>query len=156
MKTPQEVEKYFPAGFLSFIDCTEQSIPRPTDNKRKKIFYYGKKKRHMVKTQIMVNNRGFIIHKTDHKKGRRHDYDVYKENRPVTPKEVVNVVDLGYLGIEKDFREQLSSIPKRKKRNQELSDDHKNYNKNHSIKRIVIENTNWFNLFTCFHLRYIS
>jgi len=27
---------------------------------------------HAVKTQIMVNNRGgFIIHKTDHKKGRR-------------------------------------------------------------------------------------
>jgi len=140
LQTPEEVEKYFP-GFLSFIDCTEQSIPRPTDNKRKKIFYSGKKKRHTVKTQIMVNNRGFIIHKSNHKKGRRHDYDIYKENRPVTPKEVVNVVDLGYLGIEKDFPEQLSSIPKRKKRNQELSDDHKNYNKNHSKKRIVIEHT---------------
>jgi hypothetical protein len=44
LKTPQEVEKYFP-GFLSFIDCTEQIIPRPTDNKRKKIFYSGKKKK---------------------------------------------------------------------------------------------------------------
>ena len=77
----------------------------------------------------MVNNRGFIIHKTNHKKGRRHDYDIYKENRPATPKQVVNVVDLGYLGIEKDFPEQLSSTPNRKKRNQELSDDHKNYNK---------------------------
>jgi hypothetical protein len=140
LKTLQEVEKYFP-GFLSFIDCTEQSIPRPTDNKKKKIFYSSKKKRHTVKTQIMVNNRGFIIHKTDHKKGRRHDYSIYKENHPLTPKQVVNVVDLGYLGIEKDFPEQLSSIPKRKKRNQELSDDHKNYNKNHSKKRIVIEHT---------------
>jgi len=28
LKTPQEVEKYFP-GFLSFIDSTEQHIPRP-------------------------------------------------------------------------------------------------------------------------------
>ncbi len=36
-------------------------------------------------------------------------YSVYKENHPVTPKEVVNVVDLGYLGIEKDYPEQLSS-----------------------------------------------
>jgi hypothetical protein len=34
----------------------------------------------------MVNNRVFIIHKLDHKKGRRHDYDIYKENRPLTPK----------------------------------------------------------------------
>jgi hypothetical protein len=86
LKTSQEVEKYFPAGFLFFIDCTEQQIPRPTDNKRKKIFYSGKKKRHTVKTQIMVNNRGFILHKIDHKKGRRHDYSIYKENHPVTPK----------------------------------------------------------------------
>ena len=68
----------------------------------------------------MVNNHGFIIHKTDHKKGRRHDYDIYKKNHPVTPKQVVNVVDLGYLGVEKDFPEQLSSIPYRKKRNLEV------------------------------------
>ena len=36
LKTPaEEVEKYFP-GFLAFTDCTEQQIPRPVDNKRKK------------------------------------------------------------------------------------------------------------------------
>ena len=52
----EEVERYFP-GFLAFIDCTEQQIPRPADNKRKKAYYSGKKKRHTVKTQIMVNNR---------------------------------------------------------------------------------------------------
>jgi hypothetical protein len=65
----------------------------------------------------MVNNRGFIIHKSAKKKGKRHDYDIYKENHPATPKQVVNVFDLGYLGIEKDFPEQLSSLPNRKKRN---------------------------------------
>ena len=42
----------------------------------------------------MVNNHGYILHKTDHKKGRRHDYDVYKKNHPITPKQVLNVVDL--------------------------------------------------------------
>ena len=52
----------------------------------------------------MVNNRGFIVHKVGHKKGRRHDYDIYKKNHPITPKdEVVNVFDLGYLGVENDF-----------------------------------------------------
>ena len=44
LKTPEEVEKYFP-GFLSFIDSTEQQIPRPTDKKRKTMFYSDKKKR---------------------------------------------------------------------------------------------------------------
>ena len=54
-----------------------------------------------------------------------HDYDIYKKDHPTTtPKEVVNVFDLGYLGIEKDFPEQLSSLPYRKKRNlQQLSQD---------------------------------
>ncbi|HXS60067.1 MAG TPA: transposase family protein [Candidatus Sulfopaludibacter sp.] len=110
LKTPQEVERYFP-GFLAFIDCTEQQIPRPVNNKRKKIFYSGKKKKHAVKNQLMVNNRGFILHKLSHKKGRKHDYDIYKNNHPVIPKQVFKVVDLGYLGIEKDFPEQLLSTP---------------------------------------------
>ena len=88
------------------------------DKNRRKIFYSGKKKRHTVKNQITVNNRGYILHKIGYKKGRRHDYDIYKKNHPVTPKQVVNVVDLGYLGIEKDFPEQLSALPYKKKRNQ--------------------------------------
>jgi hypothetical protein len=51
-------------------------------------------------------------------------YDIYKENHYVTPKEVINVFDLGYLRVEKDFPGQLSSLPYRKKRNQqELSQE---------------------------------
>ena len=76
LKTPEEVEKYFP-GFLAFIDSTEQQqIPRPVDNNKRKMYYsLGKKKRHtLVKNQIMVNNRGYILHKVAHKKGKRHDY----------------------------------------------------------------------------------
>jgi hypothetical protein len=57
----------------------------------------------------MVNKDGYILHKAKHKKGRRHDYHVYKNNHPITPKQVVNVIDLGYLGVETDFPEQLSS-----------------------------------------------
>jgi hypothetical protein len=141
LKTPEEIEKYYP-GFLSFIDSTEQQIPRPMYTNRRKIFYSGKKKKHTIKTQIMVNNHGIIIHKLGYKKGRRHDYDIYKENHPVTPKQVVNVVDLGYLGIEKDFPQQLSSIPYRKKRSLlQLSQEQNEYNKSHSKRRIVIEHT---------------
>ncbi len=62
LQTPEEVEQYFP-GFLAFVDCTEQQIPRPVDNDRKKIFYSGKKKRHAIKNQLVVNNCGLIIHK---------------------------------------------------------------------------------------------
>ena len=142
LRTPEEVEKYFP-GFLAFIDCTEQQIPRPKNKRKRRAYYSGNKKRHTVKTQLMVNNHGYILHKIAHKNGKRHDYDVYKENHPVTPKQVVTIFDLGYLGIEKDFPEQQSSLPKRKKGNQEreLSMEEKDYNKTHSKKRIVIEHT---------------
>ena len=140
LKKPEEVEQYFP-GFFAFIDSTEQQIPRPVDNKRRKLYYSGKKKRHNVKTQLMVNNRGIITHKTAHKKGRRHDYDIYKKNHPLVPKQVVNVFDLGYLGVEKDFPKQLSSLPKRKKRNVDLSTEERCYIKSHSKKRIIIEHT---------------
>jgi hypothetical protein len=60
LKTKEEFEQYFP-GLLSFIDSTEQQIPRPINNKRKKVFYSGKKKRYVVKTHLMVNNHGIII-----------------------------------------------------------------------------------------------
>jgi catabolite regulation protein CreA len=53
----------------------EQQIPRLVDKNRRKMYYLGRKKRHTVKNQLTVNNRGFIIHKANHhKKGRRHDY----------------------------------------------------------------------------------
>jgi hypothetical protein len=50
----------------------EQQIPtRPVNNNRRKLFYSGKKKRHVLKTQLLVNNQDLIIHKTGYKKGRR-------------------------------------------------------------------------------------
>ena len=127
-------------GFLSFIDCTEQQIQsRPENKTRRKACYSGKRKRHTVKTQLMVNNQGLIIHKTGHKKGNRHDYGIYKKNHPAAPKQVVSVFDLGYLGVGKDHPEQLSSLPYKKKKDQELSAEEKERNKSHSRKRIVVE-----------------
>jgi hypothetical protein len=64
-----------------------------------------------------------------------------KGNHPVIPKQVVNVLDLGYLGIETDFPEQLSALPFKRKRNHDLSQEEIEYDRIHSKKRIVIEHT---------------
>jgi hypothetical protein len=140
LKTKEEVEQYFP-GFLAFIDTTEQPIPRPENRIRRKLYYSGKKKKHTVKNLYMINNEKIILYKTKHKQvGRRHDYKIYKENRPDTPKDVESIVDLGFLGVEKDYPEQISSLPiKKKKGNQDLTIEEKEYNRIHSKKRIVIE-----------------
>ena len=140
LRTVQEIEKYFP-DFIAFIDATEQEIQRPKDKNKKKEYYSGKKKRHTVKTQLMVNKEGKILYKSDHKKGRQHDYTVYKEDQPQTPSQVENVVDLGYLGCEKDFSTVKYSLPIKKKRNMELTEEEKEYNKNHSRQRVIIEHT---------------
>ena len=79
----------------------------------------------------MVNNHGLIIHKLGYKKGRRDMIMIYiyRKNHIVTPKkEVVNVFDLGYLGVEKDYPQQKSSsLPYKEKRNHELSYEEKEY-----------------------------
>ena len=40
------------------------------------MFCSGKKTSHIIKAELMVNNKGIIIYKTGQKK-RRHDYDIY-------------------------------------------------------------------------------
>jgi hypothetical protein len=140
LKTREEVEEYFP-GFLAFTDCTEQPIPRPAKNRKKRRLYYsGKKKKHTVKNLYTANKKGLLIYKTKRRqRGRRHDYRIYKKNHPKLPKDVLSMLDLGFLGVEKDFPEQKSSLPIKKEKDHELTEVQKEYNKNHSAKRIVIE-----------------
>jgi hypothetical protein len=141
LKTVEEVEQYFP-GFKAFIDCTEQEIPRPKNKRKRKNYYSGKKKKHTVKTQLMVNKKGEILHKSNkHKKGKQHDYSVYKDEHPITPPQVENYYDLGYYGIEKDFPDLKAVLPVKKKRNIELTNTEKRYNKKHSRQRVVVEHT---------------
>ena len=52
----------------------------------------------------MVNSEGTILlHKTGHDWGRIHDYEIFKNKHPITPLQVENVLDLGYLGVQNDF-----------------------------------------------------
>jgi len=137
-RTIDEVEENFP-GFKAFIDTTEQEIPRPKNKRKRKSYYSGKKKKHTIKTQYMVNNEGLILHKTGHKSGRKHDYDIYKHNHPITPVQVENVFDLGYMGVQNDYHTVKSVLPFRKKMNNDLSKEEKIYNKKHSQLRIIVE-----------------
>ena len=103
LRTIDEVEEeYFP-GFKAFIDSSEQEIPRPKNRRKRKSYYSGKKKKHTVKTQFIVNSDGTILHKTGHKRGRKHDYEIFKNKHPITPLQVANLLDLGYMGVQNDF-----------------------------------------------------
>jgi hypothetical protein len=120
-------EEYFP-GFKAFIDSAEQEIPRLKNKRKKKSYYSGKKKKHTVKTQYMVNSDDVILHKTGHDRGRIHDYEIMRLN-------------LGYLGVKDDFPTVKYVVPFKKKRNSELSDEEKKYNRKHSKLRVIVEHT---------------
>ena len=90
----------------------------------------------------MVNIEGTILHKTDHKRGRMHDYEIFKNNHPITPIQVENVFDLGYMGVKNDFPTVRSVLPFRKNRKKgELSNEEKKHNRRHSKLRVIVEHT---------------
>jgi len=79
------------------IDTTETPIERPKKNKD--CIYSGKKKRHTLKTQIVINGETLEILALNFGKGRSHDIRIFKEsNLRICDQTIINV-DTGYLGI---------------------------------------------------------
>jgi hypothetical protein len=139
--TIEELLELYPE-MKTFLDATEQEIPRPKNKRRRKNYYSGKKKKHTVKTQIMVNKKGLILHKTKHKNGKKHDYDLFKKTGPPPlPPEVELGVDLGYFGIKKDYPELNVNIPVKKPKGKELTKQEKRYNKKQRKERVIVEHT---------------
>ena len=62
--------------------------------------------------------------------GKKHDYTLFKEQPPPIPQDVETYVDLGYLGIEKDFPEMKVKIPVKKPKGGELAKLRGNITKN--------------------------
>ena len=74
--------------------------------------------------------------------GRIHDYEIFKNKHPITPLQVENVLDLGYMGVKNDFPTVKSVLPIRKKRKKgELSNEEKKHNRRHSKLRVIVEHT---------------
>jgi hypothetical protein len=149
LQTLEEVEAYFP-GFKAFIDATEQEIPRPKSKLKRKTHYSGKKKKHTVKTQIVVNRIGLIVHKTNHARGGRHDYALFKQHHPHLPDNVSLGLDLGYDGVQGDYPDLKSEVPfkrrspgrsKRGVKAKELAPEQKSFNLKLSKERVVVEHT---------------
>jgi hypothetical protein len=150
LQSVDEIEAMFP-GFRAFLDATEQEIPRPKAKRKRKTHYSGKRKKHTVKTQLTVNKKGMIIHKTSHVKGSMHDYSLYKRSHPHLPDNVCLDLDLGYLGIKTDYPNLNCMLPIKRKnpgrgkrgvKAQELSAEQKAFNKVLAKERVVVEHTN--------------
>ena len=122
------------------VDATETPIERPkkkTKNRKnkQKHWYSGKKKRHTIKTQLVVNKNKKIIC-LDFSNGKKHDFQLFKESKVHTKVKIL--ADTGYLGINKIQKN--SEIPHKKPKGGKLTTEQKTENKKLSSIRIFVEN----------------
>ena len=89
------------------IDANQTPIERP--KKKQKHYYSGKKKRHTLKTQIVVDKKTKGIICTAFFNGKRHDFKLFKESKTRIHPEIKTVTDTGYQGMQKLHRK--SGLP---------------------------------------------
>jgi hypothetical protein len=120
------------------IDVTESPIERPS--RRQRAFYSGKKKRHTLKSQVVIDLKSGQILCTFFGKGRRHDFKLYRASgvRFAAPTESLH--DRGYQGIQKLHRK--SQLPHKKPRGGQLSATQKAENRALARRRVRIEQVN--------------
>jgi len=119
------------------LDAAEQPIQRPKKGQKK--YYSGKKKRHTVKTQYIVDPDGKIKSVSKPYEGKKHDFDIYKSQKKRDRfSGVPKKADSGYQGINK--YDKNAEIPFKKPKKGELTPEQKKYNHELSKKRIKVEN----------------
>jgi IS5 family transposase len=121
------------------VDVTESPIERPKRGQRK--YYSGKKKRHTLKTQIIIDAKTRMIIAILVSYGSCHDFKVWKQS--VGAKVVKHIkiqADSGYQGI-KNYHAN-SETPKKKSKKSPLTKEDKANNRRISSERIVIEHVN--------------
>ena len=125
---------------LYLVDVTECQVERPKNKEIQKEYYSGKKKKHTIKIQIILDEKTKKIISVAFDKGSTHDYNLFKQSTSEIEKETTFVADSGYQGLSNIFTN--STTPKKKSKNHPLSEEDKDSNYLISIVRIPIEHIN--------------
>ena len=125
---------------LYLVDVTECSIERPKNIEIQKEYYSGKKKKHTIKIQIILDEKTKKIVSVAFDKGSTHDYNLFKQSTEKLDKKTTFVADSGYQGLSNIFTN--STTPKKKSKNHPLTDKDKDSNYLISIVRIPVEHVN--------------
>lgn len=122
---------------LYFQDGTERPIARPTDPEEQETYYSGKKKRHTVKNNVLVNAKGEIVLLTATCEGKKHDKKIADEAAFTLPEGSLLYQDTGFQG----FALEGTTIfqPMKKPRGGELTMDEKMANRLISRIRVRVE-----------------
>lgn len=143
----EELQAAFADVSELFIDATERAVARPQDKTLQQQHYSGKKHRHTVKNTLISGGRT-ILFLGYTAVGSQHDYGLFKEEFPLEQSwfSIFKLwVDLGYLGIRKDYDALEIFIPHKTPRaskanpHPELTADQKAENRAQSRVRVVVE-----------------
>lgn len=107
-------------------------------NNRQKHYYSGKKKRHTLKSQIVVDKKLAKIICTDCTNGKRHDFRLFKESGLHIHRTIEALADSGYTGLNK-YHEK-SRVSQKSSRKKPLTREQKKQNKQLSSQRVLNEN----------------
>lgn len=115
-------------------------LSRPLSDlkKRQREYYSGKKKRHTLKTQVVVNKLTTEIVCIHTRQGKTHDFRIFKESATHVNPEVLIAVDSGYQGLQKIHSN--TELPKKRTKKKPLSVEDKNKNREIASKRVLNEN----------------
>ncbi len=135
----EEFIEKFPEAKDLFVDGVERPIQRPKNKKKQNKLYSGKKKRHMKKSVISVNEKKRILIMTVTKSGRRHDKRLADKVSLFEriPEEVAVWLDTGFQGVLKQHSNTL--IPKKASKGKPLTYEEKQENRVISSFRVVVE-----------------
>jgi hypothetical protein len=118
------------------IDCTEQPIERPS--RKQRCWYSGKKKRHTVKTEIVIGENGRIVSVSKPAPGRVHDLKIRRRGPPLPTSSHI-YADSGYQGLQ-DYHSAID-IPYKKSKNKPLTTEERDYNHALSCFRVRVEHS---------------
>jgi hypothetical protein len=118
------------------IDCTEQLIQRPLRHQRR--WYSGKKKRHTIKTEIIVTEQGRFVSTSKPAPDRVSDITIRRRG-PKLPKGCRAHADSGYQGLQLDHPD--VDIPYKKSKKKPLTKDERVYNGALSRFRVRVEHS---------------
>jgi hypothetical protein len=118
------------------VDCTEQPIYRPGDDVTQQAHYSGKKKRHTLKTEYMITEKGRIVSGSPSHPGSHHDLAVRRDG-PNLPDTARIYGDSAYQGYDKEHSN--IDYPYKKPKGGELNEEEKEYNGGLSRFRVRVE-----------------
>lgn len=107
-------------------------------NNKQKHCYSGKKKRHTLKSQVIVDKRSRKAICTAFGNGKKQDFTLFKESKVRWTEKTCGITDSGYTGIKK--LQKNSRLPKKSSKKKPLTTEEKKQNREISSERVVNEN----------------